>query len=103
MGYHQGSSYPNPIVHRPFLRSGSNGIVVRAADTDSWQQPRGKQAGDTRWPIDYDPIIGIWQSVWLEPVANNYVTSIFARYNMGAQQLTVTLGASQSKGAVRVH
>jgi hypothetical protein len=103
VGYHQGGYTPIQLSIGPFLRSGSNDIVVRAADTDSWQQPRGKQAGDTRWPIDYDPIIGIWQSVWLEPVANNYVTSIFARYNMGAQQLTVTLGlASQSKGAVRV-
>jgi hypothetical protein len=77
------------------LKAGTNSIVVRAADTDSWQQPRGKQAGDTRWPIDYDAIIGIWQTVWLEPVAENYVTSIFARFDMNTGQLSVTLGLAQ--------
>lgn len=103
VGCHQGGYTPIQLSVAPYLKAGTNSIVVRAADTDSWQQPRGKQAGDTRWPIDYDAIIGIWQTVWLEPVAENYVTSIFARFDMNTGELSVTLGlAQQSQGAARV-
>ena len=51
----------------------------------SWQQPRGKQAGDTRWPIDYDPIIGIWQTVWLEPAPSVRINGIHYRYDLAQQ------------------
>ena len=80
----------------PFLNDTDNVLVVRAADTDSWQQPRGKQAGDTRWPIDYDAVIGIWQSVWLEPVQENYGRSIFSRYDVVSRELKVTLTLAET-------
>jgi hypothetical protein len=41
----------------------------------SWTQPRGKQAGTTRWPIDYDSVTGIWQTVWLEPLPSVFIES----------------------------
>ncbi len=103
VGHHEGGYTPIQIAVGAYLKPGENSIVVRAADTDSWQQPRGKQAGDTRWPIDYDGVIGIWQTVWLEPVGANYVTHLFSRYDLAAKQLKVTVGlAYQSKGSVRV-
>ena len=66
-GEHQGGYTPIHLSIGDYLKPGTNHIVVRATDSDSWQQPRGKQEGTTRWPIDYDAVIGIWQSVWLEP------------------------------------
>jgi hypothetical protein len=64
-----------PAGYAPFafdiehaLRPGVNRIIFRVADSLSWTQPRGKQAGTTRWPIDYDGVTGIWQTVWLEPL-----------------------------------
>jgi beta-galactosidase/beta-glucuronidase len=55
---HQGGYTPLQCSVGRFLKETDNVLVVRASDTDSWQQPRGKQAGDTRWPIDYDSVIG---------------------------------------------
>ena len=64
--------------------------MVRATDSDSWQQPRGKQEGTTRWPIDYDAVIGIWQSVWLEPTNRIHITHLGSHYDRSAQQLHLT-------------
>ena len=100
---HQGGYTPVQCALGRFLKETDNVLVVRAADTDSWQQPRGKQAGDTRWPIDYDAVIGIWQSVWLEPVQGNYGRSIFSRYDVGSRELKVTLTlAKQYQGSLEV-
>ena len=100
---HQGGYSPVQCAIGRFLQETDNVLVVRAADTDSWQQPRGKQAGDTRWPIDYDAVIGIWQSVWLEPTERNYGRSIFSRYEAGSRELKVTLIlAAQCQGSLEV-
>lgn len=100
---HRGGYSPVQCAIGRFLQETDNVLVVRAADTDSWQQPRGKQAGDTRWPIDYDAVIGIWQSVWLEPTQRNYGRSIFSRYEAGSRELKVTLTlAEQCQGSLEV-
>jgi hypothetical protein len=55
---------------------GENEMVVSVWDpTDAGPQPRGKQV---RKPggIWYTPVSGIWQTVWLEPVATSYLRSL---------------------------
>ena len=55
---------------------GENEIVVNVWDpTDAGPQPRGKQV---RKPggIWYTPTSGIWQTVWLEPVATSYIRRV---------------------------
>lgn len=100
---HQGGYTPLQCSVGRFLKETDNVLVVRASDTDSWQQPRGKQAGDTRWPIDYDSVIGIWQTVWLEPTQENYGHSIFSRYELGSRELKVTLTlAEQCQGSLEI-
>ena len=48
-------------------------------------------------------MIGIWQSVWLEPVQENYGRSIFSRYDVGSRELRVTLTlAKQYQGSLEV-
>lgn len=46
---------------------GDNELVVLVEDTDSWEQPRGKQMWNGKpercW---YTPTTGIWQNVWIE-------------------------------------
>ena len=62
----------------PYLKSGANTLVVKVADaTDNDFQPRGKQVMNPRG-IWYTPVSGIWQSVWIEPVATAHV----ADYNV---------------------
>ena len=93
---HRGGYTPIHVIIGDYLQPGQNTITVRAADSDSWQQPRGKQEGTTRWPIDYDAVIGIWQSVWLEPVSTAHLLSIGSRYGVDAQELQLICELSEA-------
>ena len=87
VGQHEGGYTPIHLGIGAYLKPGQNHIAIRVTDSDSWQQPRGKQAGTTRWPIDYDGVIGIWQSVWLEPINRVHITHIGSHYDRAEQQL----------------
>jgi hypothetical protein len=56
------------------LRPGANDLVVRVTDTTGLT-PKGKQSSDPGG-IFYTASSGIWQTVWLEPVATAHVTSL---------------------------
>ena len=61
-----------------YLTSGKNIILWRVIDvTDTWgkYQPVGKQT-ITRYSKWYTPAPGIWQTVWLEPVNENYIEKL---------------------------
>ena len=96
VGQHRGGYTPIQISIGDHLKPGDNQITVRAADSDSWQQPRGKQEGTTRWPIDYDSVIGIWQSVWLEPVNAVHLLNMGSYYELGKQTLHLTCELSET-------
>ena len=52
---------------------GENELIVRVFDpTDAGTQPRGKQVSNPGG-IFYTPTTGIWQTVWLEPVAETSI------------------------------
>jgi beta-galactosidase/beta-glucuronidase len=94
VGQHRGGYSPFSFDITHVLNKGSNRITVRVQDSNSWMQPRGKQEGTTRWPIDYDSVTGIWQTVWLEPVNTDHITEIAASYEMETEELSLTLGLS---------
>ena len=88
VGQHRGgyASFGLDIEHA--LMPGRNRITIRVEDSLSWTQPRGKQAGTTRWPIDYDGVTGIWQSVWLEPLTSVSIESTAYSYHVAEQALS---------------
>ena len=88
VGQHRGGYAPFAIDIAHAVVAGENQLSVRCEDTLSWSQPRGKQAGTTRWPIDYDGVSGIWQSVWLEPVADTAVEHVQANFCLADQSLS---------------
>ena len=57
------------------LSSSENKIYIRAFDELSKDYPYGKQT-KKRGGMWYTPVSGIWQSVWLEAVPENYISSI---------------------------
>jgi hypothetical protein len=58
------------------LKEGKNELIVRVWDpTDAGAQPRGKQVSKPSG-IWYTPVSGIWQTVWLEPVAEGAIARI---------------------------
>lgn len=63
-------------------------ITVRVWDpTSEGPQPRGKQINNPHG-IWYTPVSGIWQTVWLEGVANSYIASTKHTPNIDNQTLS---------------
>jgi len=92
VGQHRGGYSPFSFDISHCLKIGTNRVTVRVQDSNSWTQPRGKQEGTTRWPIDYDSVTGIWQTVWLEAVNTDHVTEISSSYTMETRELILTIG-----------
>ncbi|MFK7915742.1 MAG: glycoside hydrolase family 2 protein [Pseudomonadales bacterium] len=91
VGQHRGGYAPFAFDVQHALQPGTNRIIIRVQDSLSWTQPRGKQAGTTRWPIDYDSVTGIWQTVWLEPLPAVSIESTAVQYVHAAGELTYTV------------
>jgi len=90
VGQHRGGYAPFAFDIQHAAKPGTNRIVIRVEDSLSWTQPRGKQAGTTRWPIDYDSVTGIWQTVWLEPLPAVSIESTALKYSHATGELTYT-------------
>src|SRR6185312_2278989 len=75
---------------------GPQELIVGVYDpTNQWDQPRGKQVTRPRG-IFYTPTSGIWQTVWIEPVPEQFIESmqIVPEVDAGEVKITVTpLGA----------
>ena len=94
IGSHTGGFTPFSLNFTPYLNGKStHKLVVRVWDTsDKGYQPRGKQVANPEG-IWYTPVTGIWQPVWLEPVASSHITSIKAIPNIDNGVMSVTVGA----------
>lgn len=96
IGSHKGGFAPFSFDITPYLNGKNNQkLVVRVWDpSEKGYQPRGKQTGRPEG-IWYTPVTGIWQTVWLEPVAANHVASIKAIPDIDKGVLSVTVGTSK--------
>lgn len=94
-GSHEGGSDPFSFDITPYLRAGANEIVVKVADpTSTGDQPRGKQTLEPRG-IWYTAVSGIWQTVWLEPVPETYITEVRATPNIDTGTVAVDVLLNQ--------
>jgi len=77
VGVHKGGYDPFSYdITDKLTRNGTQQIAVRVYDpTDKGGFPRGKQSLKPGG-IMYTPTTGIWQTVWLEPVPENYIRGI---------------------------
>lgn len=77
VGSHKGGFTPFTFdITYALHTKGDNSIVVKVWDpTDKGFQPRGKQVSNPGG-IWYTPVTGIWQTVWLEPVNNTYISDL---------------------------
>jgi hypothetical protein len=96
VGAHRGGYAPFACQIGHLLRPGENEVVIRAEDRDTWTQPRGKQeAGALRFPVDYDRVTGIWQTVWLEPLPEVSIEEVWTSFALGAGELAVHVVTSE--------
>jgi hypothetical protein len=93
VGMHRGGYDPFSYDITPCLDPGeAQEIIVRIFDpTDNGGQPRGKQSLKSHG-VMYTPTTGIWQTVWLEPVAADGIDriKIIPDIDAGAVKITVT-------------
>ncbi len=76
VGSHEGGYTPFTFNITPFLVKGAQQLIVKVWDpTDDGPQPRGKQVKEPKG-IWYTPVTGIWQTVWLEPVAQRSIANL---------------------------
>ncbi|RZS97380.1 glycoside hydrolase family 2 protein [Cecembia calidifontis] len=77
IGKHQGGYDPFSFDITDYLSKGQNQeLAVRVWDpSDEGPQPRGKQVNRPRG-IWYTPVTGIWQTVWMEYVPENYIAGL---------------------------
>ena len=101
VGVHKGGfdSFSYDITDN--LRDGDNELVVKVFDpTDDGDQPRGKQVKKPQG-IWYTPVTGIWQTVWLEPVPENYISRLKLTPDVDSEALHITVD-TEGKGVSRV-
>jgi len=77
IGSHKGGYTPFSFDITPYLISGKpQKLAVRVWDpADKSFQPHGKQVSRPGG-IWYTSVTGIWQTVWIEPVSENYLTHL---------------------------
>lgn len=88
-GSHEGGFDPFSFDITPFLKKGAQEITISVWDpTDDGPQPRGKQVKQPNG-IWYTPVTGIWQTVWVEGVADTYVAGTTQTPDIDRAELTV--------------
>lgn len=101
VGSHTGGFAPFSVnITQALKAKGDNELTVRVWDpTDKGYQPRGKQVSKPEG-IWYTPVTGIWQSVWMEPVAPMHIERLRTLPDVDANTLTVTAIPSSDKAGL---
>lgn len=104
VGGHMGGYLPFTLDVTDTAKVGINTIEVMVTDpSDTGVQARGKQriGGGGIW---YTPSTGIWQTVWLESVANVYVKALKITPDIDASTVTVVpfLSSDCNSGLIKV-
>ncbi|MBD5341189.1 MAG: beta-galactosidase [Bacteroides sp.] len=89
VGGHEGGYSPFTLDMTDALKNGENELIVRVYDpSDKGTQPRGKQVDNPKG-IWYTPVTGIWQTVWMEPVAKNSIEKLKITPDVDGNRLLV--------------
>ncbi|WP_238546501.1 glycoside hydrolase family 2 protein [Paenibacillus sp. TCA20] len=88
---HSGGHTPFSADITPFIQDGKNEVVVRAQDySTDVTLPRGKQYWlQDSASIFYTRTTGIWQTVWLEPVAPSYIAKVRMTPDIDRKQIEI--------------
>jgi hypothetical protein len=98
VGTHRGGYDAFSFDITPHLKGGANELIVGVYDpTDSGGQPVGKQRNNPK-DIFYTASSGIWQTVWLEPVAAAHITRLDMTPDVAGGALRLTVHADGVSG-----
>ncbi|MBE6960746.1 MAG: glycoside hydrolase family 2 [Ruminococcaceae bacterium] len=100
IGSHSGGYTPFHFSVETYLVPGTNHLTLRVEDRPDCSQPRGKQywkeQADRCW---YEACSGIWQTVWMETVGENYIRNVRILPDIDRKEirLEVTLDAEPAQ------
>ncbi|MDN3588470.1 glycoside hydrolase family 2 TIM barrel-domain containing protein [Pedobacter aquatilis] len=95
-GQHSGGYDAFSLDITSFLTPGKNEIIVAAYDSNDGRMPSGKNGPRG----DYTFSSGIWQSVWLEPVAKAHIKNIRLLPDLDNSRLQVIVDGVATKVSV---
>ncbi|MBQ2394652.1 MAG: beta-galactosidase [Alistipes sp.] len=104
VGSHTGGYTPFSMdITSALNKKGVQKLVVRVWDpTEKGEQPVGKQLS-TLGNIWYTPVSGIWQTVWMEPVAKcNHIEAIYPESDIYTSEIIVKTECANNDGVVEV-
>ncbi|GAA3561307.1 LamG-like jellyroll fold domain-containing protein [Streptomyces osmaniensis] len=81
--------------------TGPQEVVVAVTDTGGADQPMGKQSTNPGG-IFYTQSSGIWQTVWMEPVANTAIDNVVSTPDIDTSSLAVTVESGKASAGARV-
>ncbi|MFD5112916.1 LamG-like jellyroll fold domain-containing protein [Streptomyces sp. NPDC058220] len=81
--------------------SGPQEIIVAVTDVTGPNQPKGKQSTNPGG-IVYTPSSGIWQTVWMEPVAPAAVDSLTTTPDIDKGTLALTVNSADASAGARI-
>lgn len=104
VGEHTGGYTPFSLdITAALNKKGHNELKVKTWDpTDKGYQPRGKQVSKPEG-IWYTSVSGIWQTVWLEPVPESYITKIRTTPDIDKNTLKVMVETNPQSSFDLVH
>ncbi len=98
LGVHRGGSDPFSFDITSFLKGREQELTVAVWDpTDAESQARGKQVADPSG-IWYTPVTGIWQTVWLEPVAKKHIAGLLPHTDPATGRVTFQVATQGTSG-----
>ncbi|MER6103813.1 LamG-like jellyroll fold domain-containing protein [Streptomyces sp. NPDC001832] len=81
--------------------TGPQEVVVAVTDMGGADQPMGKQSTNPSG-IFYTQSSGIWQTVWMEPVANAAIDTVFSTPDIDTSSLAVTVQSAKASAGAHV-
>jgi hypothetical protein len=81
--------------------TGPQEVVVAVTDTGGANQPMGKQSTNPSG-IFYTQTSGIWQTVWMEPVADASIDNVVTTPDIDTSSLAVTVESDDASANARV-
>ena len=92
LGSHEGGYLPFSFdITKVVKREGENQLKVEVIDTLSKDYPYGKQT-KKRGGMWYTPVSGIWQTVWLEEVTEDYIEKIIMTPDLKGVDIEIVPG-----------
>ena len=94
LGSHEGGYLPFSFdISKAVKRDGENHLKVEVIDTLSKDYPYGKQT-KKRGGMWYTPVSGIWQTVWMEEVADIYIEKVIMTPDLKGVDIELVLNGT---------